>query len=37
MGQYVGVFVLVFIAALLAMVVTGSLATKKLHIGIPDQ
>lgn len=37
MGQYVGVFALVFVATMLAILISGSVSAKKLHFGIPDQ
>lgn len=37
MNEYISVFGLVFIAVLLALVVSGSITKKSFHVGLPDQ
>jgi hypothetical protein len=39
-NEYIGVFILVFVAVMVALVVTGSLFNGKkpsFHVGLPDQ
>lgn len=37
MGQYAATFILVFLAVVLAILITGTITAKKIHFGIPDQ
>jgi len=35
-NQYLGAVVLGFVATILAILIVGTISTKKLHLGIPD-
>lgn len=37
MNGAVGLFIMAFIATVLAILIVGTLSTGKLHLGIPDQ
>ena len=37
MSEYAGVFIIVFLAVVAAIALTGYLSTGKPHLGIPDQ